>query len=496
MSRPAVLARLARVRPALPGAARVVVAAGGAGALVWLAGAHADTLDLAAASGVRQAPVAPTSLATSLDAMCPGPELTGLEGVDDVAVAGRVTVASGPAELLPVPATGKGSAALAAGSGGLATLTGRPGAVTGALPTSGPVTLRASGALAPALTATQEWSSAAKDLRGLVTTPCRTAATDLWLLAGGAGAGRQERLVLTNPGGNPVTADVTVHGGSGPLAPPRTVTVTPGGRTTLLLDAVAADEKTPAVHVAADGGGLTATLTDTWIEGTTPKGAETVVPAADPSTVQVVPAAVLDGRATLRVVAPGSDEAVTSVTLLDRSGTVTTTADTVLTVGADAVGELVLPAVPPGTYSVVVRSDVPVAAAVLTRTANGSGAGDIGWAESSPVIDAVAGLALPPTPSVARSLHLVSTGGASTADVTVVVDGEPRTRTVALVSERSADVDLAGASAVWVERTDGSGALRGGVVSSVGDGAGRLLSVVPLAPVAVTSPVSRAFPLP
>ncbi len=490
------MSRLARVRPALPGATRVVVAAGLVAALGWGAATHADTLDLAAASGVPPVQVAPTSLATSIDAMCPGNELSGIAGVDDVAVAGRVAVATGPSDLLPVPAEGEGRARLTAGSAPLAEPTGRPGAESAALPRSGPVALRATGALAPAVVAAQEWSSTSADLRGLVTTPCLGAATDLWLLGGGSGAGRQERLVLVNPGGNPVSAEVTVHGAAGPVGSPRTETVPPGGRATLLLDAVAGDEASPAVHVVADGGGLHATLTDTWLAGSTPRGAETVVPAADPSTVQVVPAAVLGGRATLRVLAAGSEEAVTSVTLLGRSGAVATTADTVLTVGAEGVGELALPPVPPGTYSVVVRSDVPVAAAVLTDVGDGKGPGDIGWATSAPILEQVGGAALPPTPGVERTLHLVSTGGASTADVTVVVDGQARTRTVSLLSERSADIDLAGGSAVWVERTGGSGALRGGVVATSGTGTAALLSEVPLEPVAVTSPVSRAFPLP
>lgn len=490
------MSRLSVLRPAVPGTVRVLLVAGAAAGLVWGATARPDTLDLAQASGVVEAPVAPTSLATSIDAMCPGPELTGVDGVADVRPAGRVSAVAGPAELLPVPATGAGSARATGGSVPIATLSGRSSRSTGALPRTGPVALRAQGSLAPAVTATQEWSSSSADLRGLVTTPCRTAATDLWLLGGGAGPGRLERLVLANPGGNPVTADVTVHGADGPVGPARTETVPPGGRATLLLDAVAADEKTPAVHVVADGGGLTAFLSDTWIEGTTALGAETTVPTADPATVQVVPATLLGGRATLRVATPGGDEAVASVTLLGRDGPVTTSADTVLTVGAEGVAELPLPSVPAGTYAVVVRADVPVVAGVLTRVGDPEGAGDIGWAVSGPVVDEVAGLALPPTPGVSRTLHLVSTGGASTADVTVVVDGESRTRTVSLLADRSAEVDLAGAASVWVERTDGSGALRGGVVSTTGSGAQQLLSEVPLAPTDVTSPVSRAFPLP
>lgn len=490
-------ARLAVLRPALPGTARVVVGAGAAAALVWAASTVPVGLDLAAASGVRQTPVAGTSLATSTDAICPGTELSGIPGVPDVAVGGTVLAASGPADLLPVRATGPGAATLRSGGKAIGVLpAGRPAMVAAPLPPTGPVALSAQGALAPAVTATQEWVRAAADLRGLVTTPCGTAASDLWLLGGGDGPGRQERLVLLNPGGNPVTADVTVHGVAGPVAPTRTETVPPGGRTSILLDAVAGAEKSPAVHVVADGGGLQATLTDTWVVGSTALGADTTLAAADPSTVQVVPAAVLDGRSTLRVVAPGEEQAVASVTLLGKDGVVATTAETVLTVPADGVGELVLPAVPPGTYSVVVRSDVPVAASVLVRTGAATGPGDIAWAPSSDPLPQVSGMALPATPTVTRSLRLVSTGGASSATVTLVVGGEERTRSVDLLSDRSAVIDLAGASAVWVSRTSGSGALRGAVTSEAGTDVARGLSVVPLAPVAVTSPVSRAFPLP
>jgi hypothetical protein len=491
------MSRLARLRPAVPAATRVVLGGGLAAALVWVAATHADTLDLAAASGAEEAEVAPTSLATSISTMCPGNELSGIAGLDDTVVAGTVTAASGPATLLPVEATGKGSLRLTGGSARLTDVPARPGSSSAPLPRTGPVALRAGGSLAPAVAGTQEWASSRSDLRGLVTTPCLGASSDMWLLGGGSGAGRQERLVLVNPGGNPVTADVTVHGAAGPVAPARTETVPPGGRVTLLLDAVAGEEATPAVHVVADGGGLHATLTDTWLSGSTPRGVETVVPADAPAPVQVVPAAVLgSGKATLRVVSPSREDAVASVTLIGRDGEVATTADTVVTVPGEGVGELTLPAVPPGGYSVVVRSDVPVVAGVLSKPGEAAAAGDIGWAVSAPALSGLGGAALPATRGVERSLRLVTTGGASTAEVTLVVGSDERTRTVSLLADRAVDVDLAGASAVWVERTGGSGSLRGGIISLSGTGAALLLSEVPLAPVAVTSPVSRAFPLP
>lgn len=491
------MSRLSAVSPFVPGAVRLLVGAGAAAGVVWAAGAVPGGLDLAAATGAREAAPVATSLATSVDTMCPGNELSGIPGVDPVPVGGRVVAASGPADLLPVPAAGSGSAVLTGGSTRLGAVAAqRPGRVEAALPRGGPVELRAAGALAPAVAATQEWLLRTTDLRGLVTTPCRSAASDLWLLGGGDGPGRQERLVLLNPGGNPVTADVSVHGAQGQVGETRTETVAPGGRTTLLLDAVAPEEAMPAVHVVADGGGLAATLTDTWITGSTARGSETVTPGATPGTVQVVPAAVVAGPARLRVAVPGAEQAVASVTLLDADGEVTTTADTVLTVAGGAVGELALPTVPPGTYTVVVRSDVPVVAAAVGTVGSATGLSDLGWSVSAPVVDDVAGIALPSTPTVGRTLRLVSTGGASTATVSFVVGGEVRTRDVDLLSERTTDVDLPGATAVWVQRGSGSGALRGALVSRSGAGVSQVVSVVPLEPVAVTSPVSRAFPQP
>jgi hypothetical protein len=111
-------------------------------------------------------------------------------------------------------------------------------------------------------------------------------------------------------------------------------------------------------------------------------------------------------------------------------------------------------------------------------------------------VESVGGAAFPSVSSVDRTLHLVSTGGNSTAEVTVVVDGAPATRQIDLLADRVATVPLDDATSVWVRRITGSGELRGTVVSSSGTGVARMLSSMPLGESAVTSEVSRAFPLP
>jgi hypothetical protein len=479
------------------GIARVVVAGAAACALVHVAGARPLSLDLVAASGETEAPLVGSALATRVAQTCSGPELTGIPGVPDVRVAGSVTAGAGPQDLLPAEPPAGGALVVRGGGTKLVDLDERPGTGTAALPATGPVSLTGEGAFAPAVAGTQEWLTNRKDLRGLVSVPCGTAASDLWLLGGGAGPGRQERLVLTNPGANPVTADVTIHGDAGPLGDPKVQTVPPGGRVSLLLDADAGAEKHPAVHVRADGGGLNATLTDTWIDGSTPLGADTTTPAAAPATVHVVPAAVFGpGSTTLRVAVPGDQGAVVKVTVLAQDGLVPLTGDSVLSVGAGSVAELPLKGVPAGTDAVVLRSDVPVVASVLSRVGDGKAAGDFVWSVAGTGVQRVGGVAFADVRSVTRSLHLVSTGGNATAEVVSVVKGTPRSQTVELKSERLATVALQGATSVWVRVQPGSGELRGAVVSSWGAGPAQMLSSVPLLESAVTSSVSRAFPIP
>jgi len=172
------------------------------------------------------------------------------------------------------------------------------------------------------------------------------------------------------------------------------------------------------------------------------------------------------------------------------------TGESVLSVPAGAVGELPLPGLTPGTYAIAVRADVPVVASAFVRIGNGRVPGEIAWSPSASGIESLGGAAFAPVDGLDRTLHLVSTGGNSTAEVITVVDGAPVTRRLDLLADRLASVSLDAASSVWVRRITGSGELRGTIVSSSGTGPARMLSSMPLGESAVTSEVSRAFPLP
>lgn len=478
------------------GVTRVAVVVGASVGLVHVATSEPVKFDLASAVGEQQDTVVGTALATRVSQICPGSELSGIDGVPDVRLAGTVAAAMAPVALLPSPPTGSGTLTISSGSDTLLEATSRDESSAVPLPASGPVPVTGVGALAPGISATQEWRLDGKDLRGLSTTPCAEGGSDQWLLAGGSGPGRLERLVLANPGANPVSADVTVHGAAGPISEPRAVSVPAAGRVSLLVDAVAPAEERPAVHVQADGGGLYATLTDTWADGSTALGAETVAPASAPSRVQVLPGVLAEGPTAVRVAVPGDQDAVVRLTVLGSDGLVPLGGETVTNVAPGAVGEIQVSGLAQGTYAVVVRADVDVVASAMSQVGDGPGPGEFSWTPSSDAIDTVGGAALPATAGVQRTLSLAATGGASSADVLTLVGGQVLTRRVDLRSESSAVVALDGATSVWVQRITGSGDLRGTVLSSSGKGPSRMISAMPLQASTLASPVSRAFPLP
>jgi hypothetical protein len=426
----------------------------------------------------------------------------GVEAVTSAAAAPSepVEAALAAADPTATPVTGKGRLTLGA--------QGRPRAATDAAgatvsvvdPAAAAVPATATGPLAAGLVATQEWESTTATLRGLATAACAPATTEAWLVGGGGAPGRQERLVLANPGGNEVTADVRVHGGAGPVAEVADgVVVPPRGRTVLLLDALAPTERAPAVHVTVEGGTVAATLTDTWLDGSVPAGAESTGPAAAPARTQVVPGVVLADRATVRVAVPGAREAVVSVRLLGPGGAVPLPRGGVLRVRGGAVGELAVQGAPSGRYAVEVRADVPVVAGVQTTVRRGGGPGDLAWAAAQQETSGLAGAAFPAAgagATTARTLTLAASGEPVTVEVVTAAGGRTSGRRVAVLADAVATVALGAPTAVWVRPVDGAGRLRAAVDTSSGAAAEPLVSVVPLVPTTLTVPRTAAVAVP
>lgn len=440
---------------------------------------------------------------------CAGQELSGIAGVADTPVAGRIALAAPPPALLravgaptdPPPPDGSVLSIRAAGEAG----TGAARSTSALTPAvariprgAASVVARGDGTLAPGSTAGQEWSSDSPQVRGLAGTACVTPATQAWLIAGGGAAGRQERLVLANPGANEVTVNVSVLGAKGPVANghERTVVVPGNGRAAVLVDAVAGTEPTPAVHVVATGGTVAATLTDTWLDGVVPAGAETAAPAAPPATVQIVPVARLDEPGALRIVVPGDVQAVVSARLLTAKGPVPLAKGGVHNVQARSVLELPLPQTR-GIQAVEVRADVPVLAAAESRVRDGGAAGDFAWSAGSPAVSGLAGAAFPAgSAAPRRTVSLVATGGEATVEMTVVAAGKARTSRTLVRAGAVVLRDIGSPDAVWLRKASGPGELRAGVLSTLGSGPGMRLSALALRDLPISTPATRALPLP
>jgi hypothetical protein len=492
------------------GIARTVLVSAAAAALV--AGAtQAEggfALGDASTGAARQAGAsAPVRGATLL---CPGPELKGVPGLDDEPVGAAVAAATAPERLLgdaaPEDTSGKVSLRGMPGRELGSPLERRGATGSATVGSASGVQVQGSEALAPGLAAAQSWLVRSGDRRGLVSAPCREAAAESWILAGGGQPGRQERLVLTNPGGNAVTVDVTLHGPDGPLSSPagRGIVVAAHGRSSFLLDSISSEVKAPAVHVVAQGGVVGAVVNDVWLDGTRAAGVDDAVPTAPPSREQVVPAVSIGGQSTLRVAVPGSDEAVVQVRVLTENGPRAVPSGAVTRIGGGAVRDIDLSRLPQGSVGLQVRADRPVVAAAVVTRQRPQQPGDLAWSSSTTPITGVAGVPFgPPAGSpdarvFRRVVVAVTREKASVEVVTVDKAGDSSFKRITVGPDSSAGVDVTDAASVWVHRVSGAGQVRAGVISWVTQADGSLITTTPLtdAPLRTSAVGVRPAPLP
>ena len=421
--------------------------------------------------------------------VCPGPELKGIKGVTDANVNVRIAAVAAPAEVLGdvKPAAAAGAVKLSRMPRGAvgAPVTVRGGVAIGDVADPAAVLASGSQTLAPGLAAMQSSYVATGDHRGLTTAACGPARADQWLLGGGGQPGRQERLVLANPGGNAVTVDLTLHGAKGAIESTtgKGVVVPAHGRVSVLLDSISGTESTPAVHVVASGGVVSAVLNDYWLDGTVAAGADDVVAAAAPSRDQVVPGVPIVGPARVRVAVPGDSEAVVQVRVLDAHGPRALPKGGVVRVAGGAVQDIDLSGLPSGTYAVQVKADVPVVAGAVVTRRNGSNPGDFAWSSSTlPVTTAGAPLTVPAgaPADMGRWMLLTSENDDSVVDV-VSADaaGKVSSQRVTVPADSAFAVPVKGASA-WVHQVSGTGLLRVALGSQAGPGLAGLVSVAPL----------------
>ncbi len=165
----------------------------------WTTSLSPATSAAAAAATPTVAPVATNVL------ICPGPESEGLQGVPAVGGTTTVFAASPPAQVMQgIDVSGtSGTLTVTADAGpdrGRGSTEERGRLVQGPLTGASVGQVVGAGALAAGLSGLQTTVATEGDDRAAVATACQAPRAELWLVAGGGGSTRRERVVLTNPG--------------------------------------------------------------------------------------------------------------------------------------------------------------------------------------------------------------------------------------------------------------------------------------------------------
>lgn len=379
------------------------------------------------------------------------------------------------------------------------------GSITGSTAAGTP----SSTAAQPLLGAVQSTLARGGDLRGLTASACGGPAGESWLVGGGTRPGERLRLLLSNPADAPAVVDISVFGPDGRLDAPagEGVAVPARGQVPLFIDALAPNLDRVVVHVVARTGRVRATLHDSMLRGLFPGGADDVVASAAPARTQVIPGISvlgsyakgvenprLSGATSVRVAVPGSEEAVVRIGLVNSAGATQLPAAAVQNVKGGSVVDIPVARVPAGTYSAVVRSDVPVVAGARVGRKGGAGrtlAAEFGWAGAG---TPMTGTGVVPLPAGARStLSLVPLGAGGSVQLTPIhADGRPdRTLTVSVSAGAASAIQLEpDVAAIGLSGFTG-GRLAGAVVATVDDARGQLISVVPLRITAVSASTVR-----
>ncbi|NYF99118.1 DUF5719 family protein [Janibacter cremeus] len=328
----------------------------------------------------------------------------------------------------------------------------------------GPVRVRARQHHAPGAVMSQSFVAGGERATGLAAMPCTAPIADAWLVSGGAEDGRQEHLVLTNPGANAVSVTLDALGAKGE----ESVVVPPRDRTVVLLDAIGGTDAPQAVHVSSSNGLVVPTIVDHHLDGLVPAGVETTAATTSPSRRQVIPAGAGGDERGVVVGAPGGSDAVVQVRSLGEDGSRSASVETV---PAGSAVDLDLPEQESGVHGWLVESDEPVVAAAHLTTRAPDGTRDMAWSVATTAVRSLGGVALPATTGgdVTRSVSVTADEEPATAEVLALRDGEVTKQEVSLAAGHSTAVPVAAAEAVWVRPT--SGVVHAAALLVGGDGA-------------------------
>lgn len=409
--------RLAVTRPGGSLLVVLLVLATGTAAAIATEPGPDDGPGATARTPLREVPVARASAA------CPDPAVgdstvtrVGLAGTGPVAGQSR-GASSRPGQAVLAP-SGKGGSAVVR-------LRGPGSGHAEVAPDTGPLLLQASGRTAPGIAASQVTRSTDATMRGLAGTGCALSGTDFWFVGSGARVGQRGRVYLTNAEPAPALVDVTLYGPDGPIDAPdgRGVAVAAGRQEVRLLDALAPGTERFAVHVHTRQGRISAAVRDQQVDGLTPLGTDWLPVASPPARRVVVPGVSGGaGERLLQVAAPGDSDAIVRVRLVADSGSFAPAGMDVIEVEAGTVSEVDLAPFAAGeAVTVLLDSDVPVTAGVLTRLAGAAGQlGEIAYgAAANPLTPAAPGVVpeVRQGENISSRLLLTAPGGAVTVDL-------------------------------------------------------------------------------
>ena len=303
----------------LSGPARATAVGLAAAALAFGAARSTASVQLAAPHEVAGLPESSDVLVEDATLVCPGQQRVGGESLRDVA--GTVTVASAAAPLAALPQSLTRPPAVRARSPCRPVArpppssTGRPARSSAAPRSRAPPPTRSSWpAPAPsrrASSAPRRGSTAATTTAGSSSRPVRSRRRTSGSSAAAADPRAPSASSSATRAPTPSRVSLDLYGSKGAVAADqaRGLSVPPRGRIVLSLDALAPGEVSPAVHVIATGGVVSAVLDDAWIEGATGRGIDDATRSASPGTDLIVPGVDVNGVTGLRLVNPGSAEA-------------------------------------------------------------------------------------------------------------------------------------------------------------------------------------------
>lgn len=282
------------------------------------------------------------------------------------------------------------------------------------------------------------------DLAGLAAASCAEPAADTWLVAGATTLGQTSLVLLANPTSVDATVDLDIYTETGHVsAPGATGIVVPAGAQKVVpLAGLAPSATAPVVHVTTTGGEVVATMQQSLEQGIQPRGVELTGSTGAPARVQTISGVTIASLAaitaaqsaesvgvdfpTVRILVPGDKDAQLTVGAVGETGTAAGNSYA-QTVKAGNVAEIPLDHLKDGSYTVTVRSSVPVVASVRTSVI-GTKTRDFSWFVSSAPVGDSQLVAVPPGPK--PLLHFANGGQADSKVKVTAASGKPIALTV------------------------------------------------------------------